>query len=320
MSTASDRVIRFVDTDALRIAYEQHGRDDAFPVVLVHGFPYDPRAFDDVAAILTDAQPHAQFRAHFRTHFRTHFRVIVPYVRGFGSTRLISESTMRSGQQGAVGHDLVSLLDALKIDQAVLAGFDWGARAACVVAALWPERVRGLVTASGYQIQNIAKATQPAKPEDEHRYWYQYYFNTERGRNGLRQNRHAFCKLLWSLWSPTWKFDDPTYDATAASFDNPDFVDVSIHSYRHRHGNAEGDPRYAEIEERLAHRPPIMVPSIAIHGDADEVNPLHVSEGHERLFAKRYERRLFAGIGHNLPQEAPGEFARAVSDVFDWGR
>ena len=292
-------MIASIDTDVLSIGYEQSGAVDGYPVVLVHGFPYDVRAFDAVSPILADAG----------------FRVIVPYVRGFGATRFRSTDTMRSGQQAAIGHDLWQFLDALALDDAVVAGFDWGARAACVVAALWPQRVRGLVTACGYQVQNIAVANRPASPEDERRYWYQYYFHTERGRAGLDANRHALCRYLWALWSPTWKFDDVTYQRTAESFDNPDFVDVSVHSYRHRYGNAPGDPRYADIEAKLAMTPPIAVPSIALHGDADDVIPLRTSAGHARLFTGRYERRVLGGIGHNVPQEAPREFAQAVLDV-----
>jgi pimeloyl-ACP methyl ester carboxylesterase len=222
---------------------------------------------------------------------------------------------MRSGQQAAVGKDLLDLLDALKLDKAVLAGFDWGARAACIVAALWPERVRGLVTCSAYQIQDIPNAGIPADPEQERRYWYQYYFHTERGRAGLTQNRDELCRLLWKLWSPTWRFDDATFARTAKSFDNPDFVDVAMHSYRHRYGSVAGDPIYEDIELRLAKLPTITVPTIAPHGADDDVHPQQASIGHEKYFTASYERRLFEGVGHNVPQEAPKEFARAVTDL-----
>ncbi|MCB1908743.1 MAG: alpha/beta hydrolase [Rhodocyclaceae bacterium] len=286
-------------TPMLDLAYETTGPADALPVVLVHGFPYDPRAFDDVVAILE----------------REGLRTVVPYVRGYGGTRFLSPAAMRSGQQAAVGHDLHDLLDALQLDEVILAGFDWGARAACIVAALWPARVRGLVSCGGYQIQDIAAAPVPSDPESERRWWYQYYFHTERGRNGLLRNRHALCKLLWKLWSPTWSFDDVVFDCTATSFENPDFVDVAIHSYRHRHGNAEGDPRYAATEARLATLPDIGVPTIAIHGAVDDVTPLREPDGHARHFTGSYDSRLLEGVGHDVPQECPAEFARAILEL-----
>ena len=287
---------RSVRTSVLDVAYEESGPADALPVVLLHGYPFDVRAFDEVVPLVNAAG----------------FRTIVPYLRGYGPTRFLSAETPRSGEQAALGRDLLELLDALQIRQAVLAGFDWGGRAACVVAALWPERAHGLVTCTGYQIQDIANAHKPADPEQERRFWYQYYFHTERGRNGLAQMRGDIGKLLWKLWSPSWSFDDATYARTAASFDNPDFVDVVIHSYRHRAGNAIGDPRYAEVEARLAALPEISVPTIVIHGAVDDVNPARNSEGHQRYFTGHYERRIFEGVGHNPPQEAPKAFAEAV--------
>lgn len=288
-----------VRTSVLDIAFEQAGAADAYPVVLLHGFPYDPRAFDDVASILNTKG----------------FRTIVPYVRGFGGTRFLSPGTVRSGEQAALGHDLLEMLNALKLTDVILAGFDWGARAACVVAALWPERVRGLVTCCGYQIQDIAASAKPRDPEREYRWWYQYYFQTERGRAGLSVNRNAMCRLLWKLWSPSWSFSEATFQQTAASFENPDFVDVVIHSYRHRHGNAEGDPIYAATESRLATQPKINVPTIVVHGREDDVDPPWTSEGHERHFSGRYERRVLNNVGHNAPQESPADFARAVYDI-----
>jgi pimeloyl-ACP methyl ester carboxylesterase len=241
--------------------------------------------------------------------------VIAPYLRGYGPTRFLKSDTPRSGQQGALGADLLALLDALKIEKALLAGYDWGGRAACVVSALWPERVRGLVSFNSYNIQNIAKSGRPAAPEDEHRFWYQYYFHSERGRAGLTQNRHGFCKLLWRLWSPKWDFTDETYDRTAKSFDNPDFVDVVIQSYRHRFALAEGDPAYDEIERRLAEQPPITVPAITIDGDADGVaGPAGTARAAPK-FTGPHEHRVFEEIGHNAPQEAPGRFAEAVLDA-----
>src|SRR5207302_2109159 len=244
-----------VRTSVLDIAYGQDGRAEALPVVLLHGYPYDPRAFDEVVPIINTAG----------------YRTVVPFVRGYGGTRFLSSDTPRSGEQAAIGQDLLELLDVLNLQQAVLAGFDWGARAACIVSALWPERVRALVTCAGYQIQDIAASEKPAEPEQERRFWYQYYFQTERGRRGLAQNRTELGRLLWKRWSPTCKFDEETYRRTAASFENDDFVDVVIHSYRHRMRNAPGDPRYAAIEARLAALPKISVPSMVIHGAVDDV-------------------------------------------------
>jgi len=291
--------LEHVRTSVLDIAYEHAGPPDGYPVVLVHGFPYDPRAFDDVALILNAAG----------------LRTIVPYLRGYGATRFLAPNTMRSGEQAALGRDLLEMLDALNVTDAILAGFDWGARAASVVAALSPERVRGLLTCGGYQIQDIAASLKPADPESERRWWYQYYFHTERGRAGLTLNRNELCRLLWKLWSPTWSFTEATFERTATSFENPDFVDVVIHSYRHRHGNAEGDPRYAATEARLAVQPKINVPTIVIHGVLDDVTPPRISEGHERYFSRGYERRLFENVGHNPPQESPKAFAQVVLDL-----
>jgi len=287
-------------TPVLDVAYESTGSVDAYPVVLVHGFPYDPRCFDDVVRIIT----------------ANGFRAIVPYLRGYGDTQFLSADTMRSGEQAAIGQDLVELLDALKIGDALLAGFDWGARAACIVSALWPGRVRGLVSCCGYQIQDIARSAEPADPEQEQRFWYQYYFHTERGRAGLAANRRALCRLCWNLWSPTWMFDEVTFDRTAASFENPDFVDVVIHSYRHRHGNVAGDSRYVGIETKLAALPPIDVPAIVLHGAVDGVNVPQSSEGHAKFFTRTYERRVLDNIGHNPAQEAPAAFAQAILDLY----
>jgi len=280
----------------LSVACEESGAPGGRPVVLLHGFPYDAHAYDEVAPRVAAAG----------------CRVIVPYLRGYGPTRFLSADTPRSGQQAVLGHDLLALLDALAIRDAVLAGYDWGGRAACVVAALWPERARGLVSGAGYNIQDIARAMEPAAPEREHGLWYQYYFHSERGRTGLAKHRHELCKLLWRLWSPTWRFDEATYARTAASFDNPDFVEVVIHSYRHRFALVEGDPAVEESERRLAAQPPITVPTIVLHGHDNGVSPVATSERHARLFKGPYERRVIPGVGHNLPQEAPEEFAAAV--------
>lgn len=283
-------------TSVLDVACEISGPPDALTVVLLHGFPYDQHCYDEVVPILNAAG----------------LRTVVPCLRGHGDTHFFSADTPRSGQQAAIGHDLIELLDALQLPRAVVAGFDWGGRAACVAAALRPERIHGLVTCCGYQIQDIARSAVPTDPEQEQRFWYQYYFHTQRGRNALATRRAELCRLLWKLWSPTWKFDDATWQRSAPSLNNPDFVDVVVHSYRHRMGNAAGEARYADTEEKLAALPAISVPTITIHGEADGVNPPHTSENHARFFTGRYERRVFAGVGHNPPQEAPRLFADAV--------
>jgi pimeloyl-ACP methyl ester carboxylesterase len=291
--------LEHVRTPVLDIAYEHDGPAGALPIILLHGYPYDVRAFDDVVAILAAAG----------------LRTIVPYLRGYGPTRFLSADTPRSGEQASIGQDLFDLIGAKQIEQAVVAGFDWGARAACIVAAVWPERIRGLVTCAGYQIQDIARAKAPADPEQERRFWYQYYFHTERGRNGLAQRRYDLGRLLWKLWSPTWEFDEETYRRTAAAFENDDFVEVVIHSYRHRMGNAPGDPRYSALQGRLAALPNIGVPTIVLHGAVDDVNPVQGSETHARHFSGHYERRVLGNVGHNPPQEAPRIFAQAVLDL-----
>ena len=291
--------IKHVRTPTFDIAYEESGTAGGTLVVLLHGWPYDPRCYDEVVPPLVAAG----------------CRVIVPYLRGFGATRFLSADTPRSGQQAALGNDLREMLDALAIERAVLAGYDWGGRAACVVAALWPERVRGLVTGNGYNIQNIAASVKPVAPEQEHRFWYQYYFHTERGRAGLEQNRRALCRYIWQIWSPDWAFDDATYEKSAASFDNPDFVAVTIHSYRHRFGYAAGDPALEPIEQHLAALPAITVPTIVLHGASSGIQPPAGSEAYARLFAGPYQRRVLPKIGHNLPQEAPLVVADAVLEL-----
>lgn len=286
-------------TETLEIACEALGPEGGPAVILLHGFPDDPRAWDGVAPPLAEAG----------------CRVYVPFLRGYGPTRFLATETPRSGEQAALGHDLLALMDALRLRRAVLVGYDWGGRAACVVAALWPERVLGLVTGAGYTIQDIAASSRPAPPAQEVRYWYQWYFQTERGRAGLAQNRRPLCRLLWEQWSPTWRFDDATFERTAASFDNPDFVDVVIHSYRHRYGAAPGDPAVAEIEARLARRPTIAVPTITLQGAVDGVNPVEGSAGHARYFTGPYERRVLPNVGHFLPHEAPEAHVRAVQEL-----
>ncbi|HWK43649.1 MAG TPA: alpha/beta hydrolase [Stellaceae bacterium] len=282
--------IRHVRTPILNVAYEEHGPAQGDPVVLLHGFPYDPRCYDEMAPPLAAAG----------------YRVIVPYLRGYGPTRFLSAGTMRSGQQAAMGRDLLDLLDALSIRRAALVGYDWGGRAACIVAGLWPERVRCLVSGDGYNIQDIAGFAIPQPPEMEHRLWYQYYFHGPRGRDGLAAHRGELGKLLWRLWSPLWSFDDATYARTAASFDNPDYVDVVIHSYRHRFGYVAGDPALEEIERALAGQPAITVPTISLCGGDDGVAGLPTAADPDiGKFSGRYERRILPGIGHNIPQEAP---------------
>jgi len=291
-------IIKHVRTATLDVAYEESGRPDGAPVLLMHGWPYAPRSYDEMIPRLAAC------------------RVIVPYLRDFGATRFLSADTPRSGQQAALGNDLRELMDALGIGRAALVGYDWGGRAACIVAALWPERVRCLVTVNGYNIQDIAGSSRPQSPAQERRYWYQYYFHGERGRAGLAANRDAFCRLLWELWSPHWAFDDATFARSAASFDNPDFVAVTIQSYRHRFGLAPGDPALEPIEQMLAARPNITAPTIALQGEADGVGPPpELSEHHARFFTGPYQRRVLPMIGHNPPQEAPLAVADALLDL-----
>ena len=289
-------MLKRVEAGVLSVAYEEAGTTTGTPVLLLHGFPYDPHAYDDVVPLLADAG----------------CRVLVPYLRGYGPTRFLSDATPRSGQQAVLGHDLLALMDALGIERGVVAGYDWGGRAACIVAALWPERVRGLVSGGGYNIQDIAGALKPQTPERELALWYQYYFHSERGRAGLEAHRYELGKLLWRLWSPSWRFDEAAYARTAASFENPDFVAVVIHSYRHRFALVPGDPTVEDTERRLATLPPITVPTITLHGSDNGVSPVASSERHARHFTGGYERRVVPGVGHNLPQEAPREFAAAV--------
>jgi pimeloyl-ACP methyl ester carboxylesterase len=291
--------MKTIRTPVLEIAYEETGPAEGPPVVLLHGFPDDVRAYDGVAPPLAAAG----------------WRVLVPYLRGYGLTRFLDPRTPRSGQQAALGHDLKDFLDALGLERASLAGYDWGGRAACIVAALWPERVAALVSIGGYNIQNIARSGEPAPPDREHRLWYQWYFHTERGRTGLATNRRPLCRLLWELWSPNWRFDDATYERTAAAFDNPDFVEVVIQSYRHRFGLAPGDPNLEAIEDRLAAQPPIMVPTVVLHGGCDGVSPAQSSEAHARHFTGPYRRHVIPVAGHFLPQEAPAAIVDALQEL-----
>jgi pimeloyl-ACP methyl ester carboxylesterase len=296
-------MISSVHTRVLEIAYHEYGPADGPPVILLHGWPSDPHDWDGVAqALASDG-----------------CRVLVPWLRGFGPTRFLDAATPRSGQQAALGLDVRDLMDALGIRQALLGGYDWGGRGACVAAALWPERVRGLVSITGYNIQNIPASGNPGPAAQEHRHWYQWYFHTERGRTGLQQNRRDICRLLWRLWSPNWQFDDQTFEATAVSFDNPDFVDVTIQSYRHRYANAPGDPTLEALEERLATQLPITVPTIVLHGACDGVGPAEQSERHARHFTARYERRVIPVAGHFLSRETPDAVVQAVHDLLAGG-
>lgn len=289
--------IRTITAGVLSVAYHEQGPADGPAVVLLHGFPYDIHAYDEVVRRLAEAGCHC----------------LVPYLRGYGATRFLDPGTPRSGEQAALGADLLALLDALGLQRAVLAGYDWGGRAASIVAALWPQRVVGLVSCEpGYNIQDIAASGQPATPELEHRLWYQYYLHGERGRRGLQADRNAFARLLWRLWSPTWRFDEATFQATAAAFSNPDFVDVVVHSYRHRFGLVPGDPRYQAIERRLTLRPTIGVPAIVLAGADDGVMPVQAQADAVRGFSGPFLREVLGGTGHNVPQEAPAAFADAV--------
>ena len=287
---------RTVLTNVLEIAYLESGPAGGAPVILLHGWPSDVHDFDAVADGLAEEG----------------YLVLVPWLRGFGRTRFLDAKAPRSGQQAAVGADLRDFMDAIGLRDALLAGYDWGGRAACVVAALWPERVRGLVTINGYAIQDIARSVEPAEPLQEQRYWYQWYFHTSRGRAGLEKDRRGIAKLLWKLWSPNWKFSDAEFEATAASFDNPDFVDVTVQSYCHRYGNAPGDPAYDDLEKRLAAQPSISVPTIVLHGECDGVGPPETSANAEKHFTGRYERQVIPVAGHFVSREAPDAVVNAV--------
>jgi pimeloyl-ACP methyl ester carboxylesterase len=291
--------LRHVDAGVLNIAYYEAGPTDGPVVMLLHGFPFDIHAYVDVAPQLA----------------ANGCRTIVPYLRGYGATRFRDPATPRSGEQAAVGADLIALMDALGVKRGVFAGYDWGGRAACVAAALWPDRCTGLVSVNGYLIQDIAKAMAPAKPEREVALWYQYYFQLERGRAGLAANRRGIARILWRQWSPNWQFDDATFERTAQAHDNPDYVDVVIHSYRHRFGLADGDPQYAELQRRLAALPVIAVPTITLDGDGDGVAPATDGTRSAAKFTDRRSHRVIPRAGHNLPQEEPEAFADAVMEL-----
>jgi len=292
---------RSIQTTVLDIAYEESGNPQGFPIVLLHGFPDDVHAFDNVAPPLAKAG----------------YRVLVPYLRGFGPTRFRDASARRMAEQAAIGQDLVDFADALGLKQMALAGYDWGGRAAAIAAALHPERVRAMVIIGGYTVQDVFAPPQPAPPEAERELWYQWYFNTERGRVGLAANRRSLCKLLWQTWSPGWRFSDEEYNRTAPSFDNPDFVDVVIHSYRHRFGNAPGEERFQETERELAKRPPIAARSILLYGATDPlVRPSgDITPAERAVFPALVARRVIAGAGHFLPREKPEAVSAALLEL-----
>ncbi len=289
--------LKKITAGVLDVAFLEAGPRDGWPCIMGHGFPYDVLAYEHVTPFLVDAGA----------------RVVIPYLRGYGPTRFISDETPRSGEQAALGLDLLTLMDALEISKAVVGGYDWGGRAACVVSALWPERVVALVSGNSYNIQNIAMAMEPISAAQEAGLWYQYYFQTERGRRGLKKDRRDIALQLWKMWSPAWNFDEITFKATVPTFDNPDFVDVVIHSYRHRFGLVESDPMLIDIEEKLSQQPPIYVPTITVDGAGDGVNTGTVH--HSKHFQGPHEHRMFLQAGHNLPQECPEEWAQAVLDA-----
>jgi pimeloyl-ACP methyl ester carboxylesterase len=291
--------LKQIDAGLLRVGYAEAGPPDSPAVILLHGWPYDIYSYVEVTPLLAAAG----------------YRVIVPYLRGYGPTRFLSDATLRNGQQSALAADVVALMDALGIDQAIIAGFDWGARSACVVAALWPERCRAIVSVSGYLIGSPKANQAPLPPAAELQWWYQYYFATERGRAGYARYRNDFARLIWRIASPSWDFDEATFDRTAPSFDNPDHVDIVIHNYRWRLGVADGEPEYEDLERRLAEFPVITVPAITLEGDANGA-PHPDPAAYAGKFTGKYTHRLVAGgVGHNLPQEAPEAFAEAVIEV-----
>jgi pimeloyl-ACP methyl ester carboxylesterase len=289
--------LKQIDAGVLNIGYAEAGPANGRPVILLHGWPYDIYSYVDVTPLLASAG----------------YRVIVPYLRGYGTTRFLSSETFRNAQQSAIAVDIIALMDALKIEKAILAGFDWGARTADIIAALWPERCKALVSVSGYLIGKSGTALLP--PKAEHQWWYQYYFATEHGRAGYDKYRHDFAKLIWQLASPQWNFDDATFDRSAAAFNNPDHVAIVIHNYRWRLGLVEGEPKFDEFEQQLAAAPVITVPTITLEGDANGAPHPEPSSYTQKFSGKYSHRTITGGIGHNLPQEAPQEFAKAVVDV-----
>jgi pimeloyl-ACP methyl ester carboxylesterase len=299
--TAQTAMAKTIETPVLNIAYEESGPAQGFPVILLHGFPDDAHAYDEVAPALAKA-------GH---------RALVPYLRGYGPTRFRDASAPRMAEQAAIGQDVLDFADALHLDRFAVAGYDWGGRAAAIAAALHPERVRAVVLMSGYSIQNTVGPFRPGAPEAEARLWYQWYFNTERGREGLAANRRPLCRFLWQTWSPSWHFTDETYNRTAPSFDNPDFVDVVTHSYRHRVGNAPGEARFKAVEEQLAKRPKIPVPATLLYGGDDVLGQRssEVTPAERELFPKLAAKRVIAGAGHFLPRENPAAVSTALVEL-----
>src|SRR6204780_555409 len=298
---ASFGPLKQIDAGLLSVGYAEAGPASGPAVILLHGWPYDIYSYVDVAPLLAAKG----------------YRVIVPYLRGYGTTRFLSSETFRNGQQSAVALDIIALMDALKIDKAILAGFDWGGRTADIMAVLWPERCKALVSVSGYLIPSQAANRAPLPPKAELQWWYQFYFATERGRDGYDKYRRDFAKLIWQIASPKWNFDDATFNRSAASFDNPDHVAITIHNYRFRIGLAEGEPQYDDLEKRLAEAPVITVPTITLEGDANGAPHPEPSTYAKKFSGKYSHRTIKGGIGHNLPQEAPQAFAEAVVDVVE---
>jgi len=298
-TNTSFAALKQIDAGLLNVGYAEAGPSSGPAVILLHGWPYDIYSFVDVAPLLASAGYH----------------LIIPYLRGYGTTRFLSGQTLRNGQQSVVAIDIIALMDALKLQKAIIAGFDWGARTANIIAALWPERCKAMVSVSGYLIGSQASNEVPLPPKAELAWWYQYYFATERGRAGYEKYRHDFAKLIWQLASPKWDFDDATFDRSAASFDNPDHVGIVIHNYRWRIGLAEGEPKYDDLEKRLAQAPVITVPTITLEGDANGAPHPDPSSYAKRFSGKYANRTITGGIGHNLPQEAPEAFAKAIVDV-----
>jgi pimeloyl-ACP methyl ester carboxylesterase len=293
--------VKTVRTSVLEIAYHESGPATGFPVILLHGFPDDAHAYDGVSPVVASAG----------------YRAFAVYLRGYGSTRFLDAQAPRTAEQAAIGQDVFDFADALSLPRIALAGYDWGGRAAAVAAALYPERVRAAVLIGGYSIQNTVAPGRPAAPEAARRLWYQWYFNTEAGRAGLEQNRRALCELLWREWSPTWRFTPEMYDLTARSFENPDFVECVIHSYRHRNFNAPGEPRFLDLEQRLAKRPPISVPTMSLHGGDDAFGraSAEISEAERATLPAILGKRIVEGAGHFVPHEKPEAVATAIVDL-----
>ncbi|TGD56591.1 alpha/beta fold hydrolase [Flavobacterium humi] len=295
-------VLKQIDAGVLTIGYAEAGPANGAPVILLHGWPYDIHSYQEVVPVLVSKG----------------YRVITPYVRGFGTTRFLSEGTFRNGQQTALASDVIALMDALKIQKAVIGGFDWGARTAVVMAALWPERVKGLVSVSGYIAVNLEANEKPLPPTAEYGWWYQYYFATERGKTGYTQNKYEFNKLIWKLASPIWNFDTATYDQTAQSFNNPDHAAIVIHNYRWRLSLEKGESQYDGLEKRIAARPAITVPTVTIGSDFDGANA--DGKSYAAKFTGKYDHKILKGIGHNVPQEDPAAFAAAIIEVDGFGK